>query len=86
MLFLGAEFEGQVERAEAQGGGGGENDGQDKQDDAECASDDAAKVGIGEDGCNEDADNAVNISNVLFHESFLQKGVEIFYAMRRYFV
>ncbi len=66
-LLAGAEFEGQVKRAEGDDAGRQENDGQHEQDDTQRAGHDAAKVQVGKQSGDDDADDAVGGSHVLFH-------------------
>lgn len=55
------DLEGRVQRAEGNGGGGQEYHAEDKQHDAERARHDTAKIKIGKQRSDDDADEAVNI-------------------------
>lgn len=66
-LLAGAEFEGQVERAESDDAGRQENDCQHEQDDAQRAGNNSTKIQVGKQGGDDDADDAVGSSHVLFH-------------------
>jgi len=66
-LLAGAEFEGQVKRAEGDDAGCQEDDSQYQQDDAQRAGHDSTKVQVGKQGGDDDADDAVGGSHVLFH-------------------
>jgi hypothetical protein len=67
LAFKGADFEGNVKRAEGNDGSQQEDRAEYNQDNTEHGCDDTAKIQISKQGSDDDTDNAVKVGHIAFH-------------------
>jgi hypothetical protein len=67
LTFVCAEFEQPVERAEGNDGCDEEDRPEDDQHEAECPADNPAKIQIGEQGGEDNSNDAIHVGHIAFH-------------------
>ena len=67
LAFKGADFEGNIKRAESNDGCQQEDCAEHNQDNTKYACDNSAKIQVGKQGSDDDTDNAVRVGHIAFH-------------------